>query len=422
MRARIDGYLAPTLAAATLATTLLVGCASEQAQTPVSPDEPLTALPRELSSAEQRVVESANEFAFALFARAAADTDGANLVLSPLSASMALGMVLNGATGQTRGEMESALRLAGLDPSSINAGYRDLVGLLTGLDAEVELDIANAIWARQGVPFEQTFLDTVVTYFDATVRTLDFDDPASADVINDWVSEQTRDRIEKMVEEIDPMAVMFLMNAIYFRGDWTRPFDPERTRPAPFTLADGSTVDVPMMDMDEAEHSFAHMDDGTTLIDLSYSRGAYSMTLVLPPAGQGAMQLAAGLDRARWDTMIAALDSVDRIMLRMPRFTLEHERVLNDDLRALGMQRVFTDDAELDALSRTVTDLYVHEVKQKAFIAVDEVGTEAAAVTSVEVRVTSMPPHIFLDRPFVFAIRERLSGAVLFLGVVGDPR
>ena len=398
---------------------VLAACATETSQEPVGPQGPLTGLPRELTAAERRVVESANDFSFALLARAAAASDEPNLVLSPLSASMALGMLLNGATGETRAEMERALAVAGMDAHDIDAGYRDLIALITGLDSEVELAIGNAIWAHEGVEFEQAFLDTAASYFDATVRVLDFGDPASADVINDWVREQTRGRIEEMVEEIDPMAVMFLMNAIYFRGDWTRPFDPERTRPAPFTRADGSIVEVPMMDMDEAAHLFAQRQDGTKAIDLSYSRGAYSMTIVLPPEGEDAMAFAASLDRARWDQLVAELDSVGRVLVRMPKFTLEHERVLNDDLEALGMRRVFTDTAELDAL--TSADVYVHEVKQKTFLAVDEIGTEAAAVTSVEVRVVSMPPHIFLDRPFVFAIRERLSGVVVFAGVVGDP-
>ena len=388
---------------------------------PVAPQGPLTQLPRALSADEQRVVAAANDFAFALLAQAAADPKGeANVVLSPLSASFALGMLLNGATGETRAEIEQALRLRGLDAHAINQGYEDLLGLLTGLDGDVTLDVANAIWAREGIAFEPAFLDTTTTYFDAVVRVLDFDDPASVDVINAWVRDQTNDRIDEMVEQIDPDAVMFLMTAIYFRGDWTRPFDSRRTRPAPFTRADGSAVEVPMMDMDEASHLFAQLEDGTTLVDLSYSRGAYSMTLVLPPQGTDAMTFAAALDRTRWDALVAGLDSVPRVLVRMPKLTLEYERVLNDDLRALGMERAFTDAAELDALSPDL-DLYVHEVKQKSFIGVDEVGTEAAAVTSVEVRVVSMPPHIFLDRPFVFTIRERLSGTVLFVGVVGDP-
>ena len=401
------------------AAALLAACSPEAPQGPEEPSDPLSALPRELSADERRLIEGANDFAFALLARAAADNDGeANLVLSPLSASFALGMLLNGATGETRAEMEQALRLQGIDPTAINAGYADLIALLTGLDDDVTLDIANAIWARQGVAFEQTFLDTVVSYFDATVRVLDFEDPASADVINDWVREQTNDRIDGIVDRIDPAAVMYLMNAIYFKGDWTRPFDPERTRPGPFTRADGSTVEVPMMDMDEAPHLFHWGEDGSALVDLSYSRGAYSMTLVLPPEGTDALAFAASLDRSRWDSMIASLDTVSA-MVRMPKFTLEYDRILNDDLQALGMRRAFTDAAELDRL--TAEAVYVHQVRQKAFIAVDEVGTEAAAVTSVEVRVVSMPPHIFLDRPFLFAIRERLSGTVLFVGVVGDP-
>lgn len=398
-----------------VATLVLAACSADEAQ---GPGEPLTQLPRGLTPAEQAVVTGANDFTFALLAEAAGSVSGPNLVLSPLSASMALGMLLNGATGETRAEMEQALRLTDLDAHAINGAYRDLIDLLTGLDDDVVFEIANSVWAREGIPFEQTFLDTVVDYFDATVTTLDFADPGAPDVINAWVSESTRGRIEKMIEEIDPMSVMFLMNAIYFKGDWTRPFDPDRTRDREFRRADGTVVIVPMMDMDEAPHLFHQDADGTKVLDLSYSRGAWAMTLVQPPEGVDAMTFAAGLDGASWGELVAGLDSV-AVLVQMPRFTLTYERTLNDDLEALGMQRAFTDIAELDAL--TPEWVYVHEVKQKTFLAVDEVGTEAAAVTSIDVRLTSLGPHIFLDRPFVFAIRERLSGTVLFVGVVGDP-
>ena len=402
-------------ALATVLPLVFAACSADQSQ---GPGDPIVQLPRELSADERTVVSSANDFTFALLAQAAGDEAGPNVVLSPLSASMALGMLLNGATDETRDEMERALRLQGLEPRQINDAYRDLIALLTRLDDDVVFDIANSIWARDGVPFEQAFLDAVVSSFDATVTTLDFADPGAPDVINDWVSESTRGRIEKMVEEIDPMSVMFLMNAIYFKGDWTRQFDPDRTQDREFRLADGSVVSVPMMDMDEAPHLFHESADGTKVLELAYGRGAWAMTLVQPPEGTDAMAFAAALDAAAWDGLVGPLDSASVLVL-MPRFTLTYERTLNDDLKALGMQRAFTDFAQFDAL--TEVPVYVHEVKQKTFIAVDEIGTEAAAVTSVDIRVTSLGPHIFLDRPFVFAIRERLSGTILFVGVVGDP-
>ena len=406
------------LAASALAFALSA-CSPEATQEPPRSDD-RTGTSGELTAEESTAAGAANDFAFALLSRAAADNGGeANLVLSPLSASFALGMLLNGATGETRAGMEQALRLAGVDAGAANQGYAGLMSMLTELDEDVTVDIANAIFARDGVVFEQAFLDTAAHYFDASVRVLDFADPASPGVINAWVRAQTNDRIDEMVGEIDPRAIMYLLNAIYFKGDWTRSFDPARTQPMPFTRADGSTVEVPMMDMDEARHLFLQREDGVVAIDLAYGRGAWSMTLVPPPQDTDAYAYAASLDRAAWDSLVAEMDTVERVMVRMPRFTLEHERILNDDLRALGMQRAFTDEAQFDRL--TAEAAYIHEVKQKSFLAVDEHGTEAAAVTSVEVRVVSMPPHIFLDRPFVFAIRERSSGVILFVGVIGDP-
>lgn len=396
-----------------LLATTAVACAPEKSTDP----GPIDRLPRELSVAEREVIGHANAFGFALLSRVAADEAGPNIVLSPLSASMALGMLLNGASGETFDEMRRALALEGMERQPINASYASLIDLLEGLDPAVRFEIANSVWARQGFPFHESFSDTVRDYFDAGVETIDFAAPDAPARINEWVARATGGRIEEMIERIDPMDVMFLLNAIHFDGDWTTPFDPERTSPAEFRTRDGGTVRVPMMSMDEKPHRFAQREDGTKALELPYGGGAFSMVFVQPPGD--AFEYARGLTGADWDALVGALDTLE-VLVRMPKYELRYQRTLNDDLQALGMVQAF-DEADADFERLTAERVYVSEVRQKAFLRLDEQGTEAAAVTSVGVRTVSLGPHIFLDRPFVFAIRERLSGTLLFLGVIGDP-
>jgi len=397
---------------------LAAGCASAD-DAPTGPTGPIDRLPRPLSATEQALVTHANTFAFRLLNEVAASEAKPNVVLSPLSASFALGMLLNGAADQTWTEMRDALALEGLEQSEINAGYASLIELLVDLDPRVRFDIANSVWLREGFPFEPAFADSVRSRFDATVQTLDFAQPAALSTINGWVEDATEGRIERMIDEITPDDVLFLMNAIYFKGDWRAPFDPERTSSAAFRTASGQPVMVPMMSMEDQPLRFADMPDGTKVLEMPYGGDAYAMDFVLPPDGVPAAELAATLDPSTWQGWLAALNTVE-VMVRMPRFELAYERTLNDDLRALGMQDAFI-ESQADFARLTPAQVYVSFVKQKSFLKVDEVGTEAAAVTGIGVRVTSLGPHIFLDRPFLFAIRERLSGAILFIGVIGDP-
>lgn len=385
---------------------------------------PITELPRQLTAAEESLVQADNRFAFKLFGEInAQDTTEGNIFISPLSVGMALGMTYNGAAGTTRDAMQQTLELQGMTLQDVNEAYRSLIDLLRNLDSKVGFTLANSIWYREGIEIVPDFLDRNQQYFDAQVTALDFADPAAANTINAWVDERTRGKIREIVAPpIDPITIMFLINAIYFKGDWTHQFDRDLTRDAAFELADGSQTTVRMMthDGEVPVRVFFDWDAQITVADLPYGGQAYSMTIVMPSEASRIEALVGNMDQSRWNGWIAALDSTT-MRVSLPKFTLEYEITLNDVLKALGMEEAFTGSADFTNLYRGPERAFITEVKHKTFVDVNEEGTEAAAVTSVEVGLTSAPPSIYVDRPFVCVIRERHSGTILFMGKMLNP-
>jgi serpin B len=257
-------------------------------------------------------------------------------------------------------------------------------------------------------------------YFDAEVTALDFASPSAAPTINAWVNDKTNGLITEIVD--DPIAVnlvMFLINAIYFKGDWTFQFDKDLTDDAPFYLEDGGQVQVPMMRTSGEIEIGHYRDDEVEAIDLTYGGKAYSMTIVMPTGDGGVSTLVQSLDAARWAEIIDGL-TTSEWEVWMPKYTLEYELELSEVLKALGMEIAFD---ELNADFSKISDwqTFISAVKHKTFVDVNEEGTEAAAVTSVEVGVVSAPPAVIVDRPFVFAIREKFSGTIVFMGKIMNP-
>ncbi len=375
----------------------------------------ITELPRALSAAEVTVINGSNRFAFHLLTQA--NRVGDNLFLSPLSASMALGMTMNGAAGETWNQMRDVLGFESLAEREINASYESLLELLVGLDPAVETAIGNSVWTRQGFPVHSDFLDTVRESFDAEVAELDFASPSASVRINEWVKAATNGRIEDIVPAgIPANVVMYLINAIYFKGSWTFRFDPSDTRSEAFHLDDGSTRTVPLMSI---QTRLPYLETGQfQAVDLPYGGGAFSMTVLLPRQGVRVDGLAATVDAAEWDDIADSFHRTD-LRLFLPRFQMSYERTLNDDLAALGMVDAFDHRADFTRLS-PVGGLFVSEVKQKSWVGVNEEGTEAAAATIVT-GPTSADPVVRADRPFLFFIRERLSGTILFAGKLASP-
>lgn len=395
------------------------------------PGAPEIELPRALTAEERAVIGAANRFAFDLIRQVPLDDpESPNVFLSPLSASMALGMAMNGAAGETWSQMRDALGFEGLEEAAINQAYHDLIQLLGGLDPKVEFGLGNSVWAREGTPFHDDFLDRTRTWFDAHVEALDFADPASLDIINGWVEDRTNGRITDLIDVIPDETIMYLINAVYFNGDWVYRFDEADTRPRPFTRADGSRADVDMMGM-EADLRF-FVDDDAAVVELPYGGRAFTAIAALPARGRSIGDLVGALDAATWAEWMARLDGTEPAAagVLLPKMELRYGRLLNEDLQALGMRHAFNVDGYADFSRMTPLAIpgkvYLTRVQQKSFLKVDERGTEAAAATFVEVGIVCagcgrQVPSFAFDRPFLFAIRDQLSGTLLFIGVIGDP-
>jgi len=399
----------------TLSLMALTACGDPVGPVPV---EEITELPRALTSDEMRVIGASNRFAFDLLHLAS--KPDSNLFLSPVSASMALGMTMNGTAGETLAQMRTALGFGDLGLDEIDASYRSLIDLLLGLDPSVEMAIGNSVWSRTGFPVRQTFLDTVKEYFEAEAEELDFSQASAPARINGWVKDATQGKIDEIVpSQIPPEVVMYLINAIYFKGTWTQQFDPKDTRDEPFHFADGSTRSMKMMRLEATLPYRAGAD--YQAVDLPYGGQAFSMTVLLPRQGVSLDRLVASLDADAWTDLVGGFFGM-KGTLWLPRFRMSYERTLNDDLEALGMTDAFDASvADFGPLS-PVGGLYISKVLQKSWVDVNEEGTEAAAATSVEVGLTSAGGfQMRVDHPFLFVIRERLSGTILFVGQVAAP-
>lgn len=379
------------------------------------PPAQLTSLPRALTEDEIRVSRAANQFAFTLFERLNAAQPDENVFVSPLSVSFSLGMTMNGAAGGTLDQMRQTLGFGAAELDEINEGYRSLLALEGSLDPSTTFDIANSVWYRQDFTVNQSFIDQVKQVFDAEVRAAPFTDATKTEV-NDWVSSATNGKIPTILDEIHPDDVMFLINAIYFKGSWRDQFDKARTTSGPFESITGEQM-VPMMNRDEGEGKIRYGATTTARIgELTYGNGAFVMTIVVPDQGAGIDELVAGLDTAAWSALLGRMTEAD-YAVRLPKFKLEYNRQLKEDLIALGMEVPFSEHLA-DFSRMTAQQVYIAFVQHKTFVDVNEEGTEAAAVTNTGMRPTSLPPCLCVDRPFVFAIRERFSGTILFMGKI----
>ncbi|MBN2030304.1 serpin family protein [bacterium] len=400
---------------------VMLGFQSIQCQRDFSielPDEPL----RELTPFEKQLAESGNDFGLTLFQEIVQAEPDTNIFISPLSVAMALGMTYNGSAGTTEEAMRNTLGFGNLTDQEINESYSSLIALLTELDPEVIFEIANSIWYRDTFPVEESFIDINKAYFDAEVSDLDFSSPSAPDVINNWVGQKTHGKIEEIINQIDPLVVMYLINAIYFNGTWQFEFDEEETQDDVFNRPDHSQVACRMM---EQENDFDYFENADfQAVDLPYGNGQFSMTIFLPKSGQSVDDLIAELSWAKWITWMNQFRRT-RGSLYLPKFTIEYKALLNDCLSDMGMGVAFDPEhADFTKINRN-GDLYISKVLHKTYVEVDEEGTEASAVTAVEISLTSIGGSegfvMRVDRPFFFVIREDHSQTLLFMGKVTDP-
>ncbi len=356
-----------------------------------------------------------SSFAFGLFQDITAYDESDIVFISPLSASIALSMTAAGAEGATQEEMLRTLGFGGLSVKDLNACNRGIIDLLSSDPEGVELNVANSLWVSDRFTLKSRYIRTAGSEYSARVSNLDFSDPASPSVINRWCAENTAGRIDKMIENIDPATQMYLLNALYFKGMWTTPFDAANTRKDIFH---GNRRDSEVEFMHRTASFPYYIGPEGALLELPYGEGSFVMDIFLPAEGVSAEEFASGLDGEALSTLTGLLQS-DRIKVTLPKFKTEYETSLNATLQRLGMRDAFTPSADFSGMSKE--PLMISEVKQKTFIEVNEEGSEAAAVTSVAVMRTSLAPEPLefrVDRPFVLLIRERTSGTVLFMGLV----
>ncbi len=361
-----------------------------------------------------------NEFGFNVFKKLHQHNPADNLFVSPSSIATALTMALNGAKGATADEIKTMLKINQFDLPEINAAYKTMLTTLPALDNEVTLQSANSIWYRQGFPVKPPFLETNTQYFGSQVQALDFRNPDAKNVINGWVNDKTRGLIPTIIDEIPDNAIMYLINAMYFKGSWTRKFDKDETTQMPFIKSNQTTTPVDMMGYSGTVKFPLYTEDAFYAVDLPYGDSVYSMTLLVPRGNADVETLIADLNMQKWQQITTGM-SVQEMNLRMPKFKMKYEKTLNRALQELGMQTAFSRAADFTNIADA--ELSVDEVKHKSFIEVNEEGSEAAAVTSIGIIVTSVPsyPDILLNRPFLFVIRENQAGNVLFLGKMMNP-
>jgi serpin B len=376
----------------------------------------------EVSEKSAKLIDANNQFGFDLFQKVYTyEKEAENIMISPLSVALALAMTYNGAETTTKEAMEKTLRLQGLTKEEINQSYQTLVNGLKSVDPKVLLEIANAIYYRKGFDVETSFVTANRTFYNAEVSALDFGSPTALDIINGWVHEKTRGLIPNIIQEITPSHVMFLLNAIYFKGTWTKEFNPKSTVKQPFAVLPGKTVEADYMHrtdtLDYARNELF------SAIRLPYGKENYNMYVFLPEPDKKLEDMLTQLNKQNWDNWMKLFKTTQTVDIMLPKFKFPYEIKLNNVLSDMGMGIAFDAMADFTGINRG-GGLNIDYVKHKSFIEVNEEGTEAAAVTIVAVERTSVGPsktYFHVNRPFMFAITEKTTGAIMFIGTVKQP-
>ena len=376
----------------------------------------------EVSEKTAQLLKAQNDFGFELFRKVySSEIEQDNIMVSPLSVSLALAMTYNGARGSTKTAMEKTLKVYGLTPDEINTSYRDLVKALKSIDPKVLLEIANSIYYRNSFQVENNFVVTNKNYYDAQVSALDFNSPEALKTINNWVAEKTHDKITSILKEIKPEHVMFLLNAVYFKGIWEKEFNVKNTEELPFYLENGNTLLVQTMQRND---TLPYMSNEIfSAIKLSYGKGNFNICIFLPQPDKGLNDIVGELNKTNWANWMSSYQNTENVIIHLPRLKYAYEIKLNNVLSDMGMGIAFTGAADLTGINRD-GGLYIDYVRHKTFVEVNEEGTEAAAVTVVAIGKTSAGPKyipFYLNKPFLFAITEKDTGAILFMGTVKNP-
>jgi serpin B len=373
---------------------------------------------------DKGLVSSNTKFAFNIFKELSIEDKNMNIFISPLSISIALSMTYNGAEGATKDAMARALQLGNMSLEELNEGYLNLIDSLENADKQVQLGIADSIWIRDSFEplVNQDFTQRIKEYFESEVFSRDFGNLQTIDEINAWISNKTNGKIDKMVDEIDPELVMFLINAIFFKGEWVTSFNESATKEVDFFPSDGSTLKVDMM---STKGNFSYYEgEDFKAARFPYGRDKIAMYVFLPNRDVSLDSFVESLSKESWENYMDGFKLVEGLEVKFPKFKLGYGvKRLNDVLDKLGMGIAF-DPFNANFRGIASADLFIDYVDHKAVIEVNEKGTVAAAATNVGIGVTSIPtikPTFIVDRPFFFVIRDDRSGTILFMGKVVDP-
>jgi len=366
----------------------------------------------------KQIIRANNEFAFSLFKEIAASEDKANFMISPVSASLVLGMVYNGAEGDTQKAFANTLNYGDATLEETNVVNKNIIDNLTYTGSGSTFKIANSIWIRNTFPVKDSFISLNEEFYNAKAANMDFGDPQTLNTINNWVSDNTNNKIPAILDNIDPSMVLYAINALYFKSDWKYRFDPDKTKNLPFHGDGGQTKSVAMMAMEQNLPYYAN--DMFASVLLPYKNDKYTMSLLLPNEDKSVSDIIDMMDSKRWDQWHDAYTQAE-VTVTMPKYTFSYKKKFNDALINLGLGIAFTDGADFKGISDLSTKISF--VLQKTFIEVNEKGTEAAAVTAIGIELTSAVPsnNLVFDRPFLFVITEKETGSICFIGKVGMP-
>jgi len=379
------------------------------------------AQPSAIRTAE--LVQADNKFGLEVFSSLAAARPEENVFISPLSIALVLQMTAHGSAGETWNAMAATMNLSGFPQVELPSGNLALRDQLLKADKKVRLDIANSLWLRKGTKLQKQFTTDCRRCYEAPVTLLDFRRPDAVTPINDWVAKNTGGRIKQAVSQLTPEEILVLVNAIYFKGTWTEAFDPKLTANRKFYLVSGGEERLMM----NREGKFSYKeDDALQAVALPYGDGRLNMYIFLPRDRDGLAKLVAATKPGDFAGLFAGF-AERKGAVALPRFKLEFEASLNKVLKQLGMDAAFVASADFSRMVVPPNTAAISDVLHKTFVEVNEEGTEAAAVTAVKVMTTSMPRpgerfSLVCDHPFLCAIRDDVTGSVLFLGAIFDPR
>jgi len=371
----------------------------------------------QLTGAEEKVLHSTNDFAYNLYRKVqTVENSSKNIFISPLGVSLAFSMLNNGAAGETQQQIQKVLGFEDLDAEAINSFYQKMLAAAIEIDPQVTLETANSIWLQNGFPILQPFIDINKKYFDAEIKNVDFASSGTLKMINQWASDKTHGKVKDFLSELNPQTVVFLMNALYFWGEWTDKFEEADTRDDTFTNVNGVKSSVAMMNKTIIANYQEYPEYATA--EIPYGNGAFYMTIALPNQG---VSLGRVIEQMQQN---GSATTRERVQFKLPKFKTEYKIQLADILIEMGMKDPFS-RADADFSSMSTEPTFISMVQQKTFVDVSEKGTEAAAVTGIGMEMAAGPEPIqpvefFVDRPFIFTIREVSTGTIYFMGEINQ--